>query len=331
MERRTAGEVRAEGRRLSGTVLTYGEVSPTHRERFEPGSIRLAPSVHLDLFHDAERAVAWMPGGGLEVRVEAGAVTMTADLPPIPAADRALQEVRSGRTTGLSLEFRALEEHRSGSLRVITAAELAGIGLVRSPSYTGSRVEARAKSGFSLRSFIPGGRRLDCECSGGECSYAEFSDPVVKAMLDEAFEAERNLIVSFGNYTSPIASTTRGTVRRDGDSGFEIDIPDSAAGRALLEADEAAGTVVRPFLDAAESESVVKPLTTADRIKALSEISSKSANTRVYKKARMRALIVSSTDKRGGWPVPRIIPTTLGELAQDVAATAVVGGLLGIL
>ena len=37
MERRTFGtEVRAEGRRLSGVVLAYGDVSPSHRERFEP-------------------------------------------------------------------------------------------------------------------------------------------------------------------------------------------------------------------------------------------------------------------------------------------------------
>ena len=50
-ERFSAGlEVRAEGRNLTGTVLRYGDVSPSHRERFEPGSIRFADAVHLDLF-----------------------------------------------------------------------------------------------------------------------------------------------------------------------------------------------------------------------------------------------------------------------------------------
>ena len=68
VERRAAlGEIRVEGRRLSGVVMRYGEVSPSHKERFEPGSLRMADTVHLDLNHDRERAVAWHPGGGLEL------------------------------------------------------------------------------------------------------------------------------------------------------------------------------------------------------------------------------------------------------------------------
>ena len=67
-ERRAAlGEIRVEGRKLTGTVVRYGEVSPSHRERFAPGSIRMADVVHLDIGHDRERAVAWRPGGGLEL------------------------------------------------------------------------------------------------------------------------------------------------------------------------------------------------------------------------------------------------------------------------
>ena len=35
VERRpSATELRVEGRKLSGTVMRYGEVSPSHRERF---------------------------------------------------------------------------------------------------------------------------------------------------------------------------------------------------------------------------------------------------------------------------------------------------------
>ena len=101
-ERRCGGEVRAEGRRLKGTALRFGDVSPTHRERFEPGAFTFAPAVHLDLFHDPERAVAWQPGGGLDLRQDRDALALTAELPPIPAADRALALVRSGQATGLS-------------------------------------------------------------------------------------------------------------------------------------------------------------------------------------------------------------------------------------
>ena len=110
IERRAAlGEIRVEGRKLTGTVVRYGEVSPSHRERFAPGSIRMADAVHLDIGHDRERAVAWRPGGGLELADQGEALELTAELPPIPAADRILEEIRGGKVTGLSVEFRARE------------------------------------------------------------------------------------------------------------------------------------------------------------------------------------------------------------------------------
>ena len=68
VERRAAlGEIRVEGRKLTGVVMRYGEISPSHKERFEPGSLRMADAVHLDLNHDRERVVAWHPAGGLEL------------------------------------------------------------------------------------------------------------------------------------------------------------------------------------------------------------------------------------------------------------------------
>ena len=146
VERRAAlGEIRVEGRKLTGTVIRYGEVSPSHRERFEPGAFRMAGVVHLDLNHDRERVVAYMPNGGLELEDRGTAVELSAELPPIPAADRALEEIRGGKTNGLSVEFRAIKESRVGGVRVIEEALLSGIGLVSKPSYEGSRVEARAR------------------------------------------------------------------------------------------------------------------------------------------------------------------------------------------
>ena len=101
VERRAAVEIRVEGRRLTGVIMRYGEISQSHKERFEPGSLRAAPVVHLDLHHDPERAIAWLPDGGLELRDEQTALLLTADLPPIPAADRALDDVRTGKVGGL--------------------------------------------------------------------------------------------------------------------------------------------------------------------------------------------------------------------------------------
>lgn len=142
IERRTAAtELRVDGRKLTGTAMRYGEVSPSHKERFEPGAFRMAETVILDLHHDRERAVAWT-GAGLELADGDDSLEMRAEVPPIPAGDKALEEVRSG-FNGLSVEFRCLKERRDGDIRVVEEAELIGIGIVRSPSYQTARVEAR--------------------------------------------------------------------------------------------------------------------------------------------------------------------------------------------
>lgn len=145
IERRTAAtEIRVEGRKLIGTAMRYGEVSPSHRERFEPGAFRMADTVILDVGHDRERAVAWT-GAGLTLDDGERELELAADLPPIPAADRALDEIRAGKTTGLSVEFRARKERRDGEIRVIEEADLLGVGIVQHPSYQGARVEARER------------------------------------------------------------------------------------------------------------------------------------------------------------------------------------------
>ena len=297
MERRTFGtEVRAEGRRLSGVVLAYGDVSPSHRERFEPGAIRLADAVHLDLHHDIERAVAWHPGGGLELRQTRQALSMVATLPPIPAADRALEEVRSGRTTGLSVEFRALAERRDGNLRVIEDAILSGIAIVRSPSYGAARVEARRRSGRTMLSRIPAGRKLECRCAGAACKFARVTGDALRDEFELAFgQARKEIIAGFGSYDMPLASLSAGTLRgrilANGDGAVEIDLPDDAVGAAVMAAHEAAGVIVRPHIDARAAESVLE------------------GDTIVYRKAPIRAFLVSATDAREGWPAPELVAT----------------------
>lgn len=145
-ERRAAlCEIRVEGRKVRGIVMTYGEISATHRERFEAGSIRMADTVVLDLAHDKEKAIAWSPNGGLELSDTGAALELVADLPEIPAADRALEEIRSGRTNGLSVDFVPRKERREAGIRVIESAVLLGVGLVSKPSYEGARVEARSR------------------------------------------------------------------------------------------------------------------------------------------------------------------------------------------
>ena len=139
-------ELRAEatGRRLAGTVMRYGDQSLTHRERFEPGAFRLADSVQMNLLHDRMVSIAWYPDGGLTLSDDENELRFEAELPPIPAADLALDFVRSGKAQGLSVEFRAQAEKRDqNGIRVISNALLAGFAIVPNPSYHQSKVEAR--------------------------------------------------------------------------------------------------------------------------------------------------------------------------------------------
>ena len=305
MERRIFGaEVRAEGRRLSGVVMVYETVSPSHRERFEPGSLRMAEAVHLDLQHDPLRAVAWHPGGGLELRQDGKALSMVATLPPIPAADRALELVRSGATTGLSVEFRATKERREGALRVIEAATLTGIGIVRSPSYEQSQVEARRRSGRTMRARIPADAEVECRCSGVQCKFARITGQAMQEAFDKAFvRFEREVIAGFGGYDMPLASvsagTLRGRVRDDGDGEVEIDLPDDTNGAATVAAHDAAGVIVRPHIDSQDAVSTVE------------------GETRIYQTAPLRAFLVSATDARRGWPAPELVAT-----AEELAAAS---------
>ena len=219
---------------------------------------------------------------------------MRADLPPIPAADRALDEVRTGKVGGLSVEFRAVKESRSGDIRVIEAAILSGIGIVRSPSYQQSAVEARQRSGRTMRARVPADTTLACECSQ-DSRWARVIQPAMDEMWKESFEGATRAVVGayLENYSVPIASTARGTLRGRirGVGGYEvdIDIPDSEAGRALLAAWDDSGVVVRPFI--ADQESIL--------VDGVREITA----------GRLRALIVTSTDAREGWPDPELLPT----------------------
>ena len=305
-ERRIAGtELRAEGRRVSGTVMRYGDVSPSHRERFEAGSLRLAEAVHLDLFHDPERAIAWMPGGGLTLANGRDALTMRAELPPIPAAERALDEIKAGRVGGLSVEFRAVKERQDSGIRVIEDAILSGIGIVRSPSYDGARVEARKRSGRTMRARIPADRSVECRCSGAACKFAKITGEAMQDAFDRAFKQfEHEVIAGFGSYDMPLASASSGTLRGrvlgNGDGEVEIDLPDDGAGAATVAAHEAAGVIVRPHIDAEAAVSTVE------------------GETRVYQTAPIRAFLVSATDAREGWPAPALTATP-GELASASA------------
>ena len=183
-ERYCAGlEIRAEGRRLIGPAIQYGEVSPSHRERFEAGAFNLSDGKtrYLDLGHDPERVLAYTGGGGLELRDTRQALEVSATLPKIPAADRALREVRAGKLRGFSIEFHAEAERQESGIRVVSRADLAGVGLVAHPSYEGSTAEVRARGASG---FVPFGKNLSCECHDGSCDVVNIQDVELPADRD---------------------------------------------------------------------------------------------------------------------------------------------------
>ena len=81
---------------------------------------------------------------------------------------------------------------------------------------------------------------------------------------------------------------SRGTLRRSGRYGIDIDLPDDENGRAVLAAHESTGVIVRPHLDMTESEYV------------------QDGDTLTYTRAVARAFVVSATDAREGWPEPTL-------------------------
>ena len=297
-ERRTS-EFRLDGRTLIGTAIRYGDMSPGHRERFQAGAFAPLPaSLSLNLQHDEAREIA-NTRGGLVVQDSAVELSLRAELREGSAE---LNLVRRKALNGLSVEFTALQESRDNGIRVIERAELSGIGLVDMPSYPASRIELRRGSGTSMRSFIPSNRPAACDCAGdAACRWAEFADEALQEMWSEVQDKTRELVATYGDYKTAVASTQRGTVRLEkpvtGGMAFEIDLPDSEAGRAVRDAHEAAGVVVRPFID-----------TRAD-VQATAVAMDNGEQKMVYTRAPVRALIISATDARSGWPAPTLITT----------------------
>ena len=298
-EHSTPLEVRVAGRTLTGEAMIYGQQARDRAEMFEPGSLEPLEPVTLNLQHDPERRIASTSDGTLRLSDTPEALTLEADL---RAGSAELELVRRGALTGLSVEFHALRETRSAhGLRVLQRAAYPAVGLVDRGSYRTSvelrqaaatlNVESRARMGRTLSASIPAGKRLACECSGPGCRFAEMMAAGLTTAFDEAFDEAADTIATWGNYSQPLASVSRGTLRRTGATEVAIDLPDDDYGRAALAAHESAGVVVRPYLDPLDS------------------VGERVDETMVYSKPVIRAFVVSSTDKREGWPEPKITAT----------------------
>ena len=313
-ERLASGlELRREGRRIIGPALLYGDVSPSHREKFAVGAFRAdlqdTRTRWLDTEHRLREAIAFTGGGGLTISEDNSGVYLDADIPAIPAGDAALSDVALKRLNGLSVEFRPVRESQDqNGIRIVHEARVNGFGLVGSPSYPSSTIEVRARSGRSLRSNIPTGKRLGCRCSGSGCKTASFTAKALDGAMTRAFKpgkTDPDVIAAFGDYSKPLASVSKKTLRRAGGGGVVIDLPGDEFGSAVESAAQSSGVILRPFLDAS---SLGKVEDVGDGL--LNMAYSDPDNLTI------RSFIVSASDERQGWPTPRIGPTSAERSAE---------------
>ena len=271
-ERRNSGEVRLAGRTLTGVVMAYGDVSPEHSERFLPGAFGPEPRAALDVQHDPSLIV--LPAERVALTDGPESLILRADLPPRSGAHSL---VPRGALNGLSVE----------------RANLIGIGLVDSPSYPGSTVEARRGLGrlFSMRGAIPTGKRVACRCGPGDCVSALFKQGSFRSLTAAAIADDDDLVdevlAVVGDYSAPVASRKRKSVRfwNDGDGNLQwaVDVPDTARGRALKETIESVDVLARPVMDMQRSKWV------------------REGTTAIYADAQIRALTIGATDAAEGW------------------------------
>ena len=318
IEHRLGPEFRVQGRTLSGRAMTYGDVSPDYRERFEPGAFGEVRTVPVNLQHDPTIIVA--PAALL--RDSPRSLDVRADLPEGSAA---LQLVRRGALSGFSIEFHAKAERREGGIRIVERADLTGLALVDRGAYPESTAEIRKRSGRVLKSTVPYDRELACECiaqrgpgSGAECvPLAKFSkvagDEMAKA-INEAYEdAQRDILAVAGNFRRPLGSVSRGTLRAtstDNGLDLEIDLPVGAVGDEVIAANDTAGVIVRPLIDMDRSEFV------------------DTASGREYSKPYLRAFVVGATDTKKGWPdavIEEVLEGPPQTTAAKVAALSKIG------
>ena len=309
-ERTSPLEFRASGRTIVGEAVRYGVQATDRPERFEAGAFQPLDRHRLNLQHDRGIVLA-STGDRLTLTDTPQALEVRAEL----RDGAALSLLRRGGLRGLSVEFRALQERRDNGVRVIERAKLEDIGLVDSGSYAG-RLEVRRGFYGQLRATVPARAKLRCECGGDAlCKWATFMPEAIEDMFDAAFEGAAqqiadeieagvrpvpegyvegrssgdDVIACWGRYDRPLASVSRGTLRRSGPAGVVVDLPDDDNGRAVLAAHESTGVIVRPHLDMNESTY------------------EQEGDVLTYSKARVRAFIVSATDAREGWPEPELV------------------------
>ena len=291
LERRYVELRQGSGRTLAGVVVAYADTAtlPWGEERIAPGAFMPVGDVILNMQHDRGRPLA-RTGAGLTFDDDAERLALAADLPVTREADDALALVKAGVLRGLSVEFRAVAERMEGSTRIIERATLAAVGLVDTPAYPQSEVEARRRRG-GRRTWVRGGVRYGveahCECLTGDCSRVLFR-PKALGPADGG-----DVLALTGRASEAVGSTRGGTLtlnNTDDALKWELDRAgrDTAAGQTLRDLSAARVPVYgRPLIDDAASTFT------------------EAGAVRTYSRAVVRALllkpIAGDRTRRDGW------------------------------
>ena len=250
-------ELRAHGRRLTGTVMRYGDEArypASGAERFSAFAFDRylrhgRGATRLNVMHEPDLIVASTRRGDLAFTDSPEALDMVATLPSGSAYDSVLELVGDGLTTGLSVEFVALEERRTNGTRVVMRAALPGSGLVDEPAYAASGVEVRRRGrGLSGeyryntdRVTRDRGRRRKVRVSSGAFSwqleaFAKLQEKLQEsrsrrrsraAAADAVRESAREVQLLAGrSYDASLASLRTGTLKLENTDEalkFEVD------------------------------------------------------------------------------------------------------------
>ena len=124
-------EVEGSSPRLVGTLLPFNVRAKDRPEMFLPGSVSW-PEGGLVLNRQHQRGSPIMR---ITPTSSSTGLTVDAEIPATAAGRDAVEEIRGGLLTGLSVEFRAVRESIVGGCRQIASASLSAAALVDSPSY----------------------------------------------------------------------------------------------------------------------------------------------------------------------------------------------------
>ena len=284
---------------FQGTLMKYRSIGqgPHGPEVFLPGSFGNVEQAEilLNVQHDRSRPLARAPGT-MQLVDTNSVLTLVAHPPDTTEVRDAKLMVQAKILTGLSIEFNATEHaHRKG-VRVISRAELVGVGLVDTPAFPASTVEARrqqheqrARLSLTISGLIPYETKLDCRCQSGVCDSVRLK----RGSLNNATEPDREILLVAGDYGKALSSKQLGSLKvTEQANGLTVSssLPDSQAARDLVAMAETVPLLIRPSFDQKASTFV------------------EDGPTAIYSKMQLRAILIGASDMAQGWP-----PATLEE------------------